>query len=265
MPENKEIEFGETLEKNDELSQLEIKLRILGEQYFNVEFAEKVNYSKLIKEFSKIYKLSLQGELEEFIIKINEAPILFLTDSPLNNYIRGYYKNYFQHINGEEHYDILKNYLTKWFIINSETEKEYFSASILNVISLNKTKKNFIAAIFNAIILMLDKKLFDPDKAITLLNEVLIDFSDLKFNSGFKEDMIYQLNLLIGFSNILKTDYETAKSYFSKALFIKAYGINAKFYLAICEAFNNNIEPVENLLKDIFDSDLKETGNCRCK
>lgn len=257
MPENKEIEFDKTLEKRNELSRLEINLRILGEQYFNVEFDERVNYSKLIQELSKIYKLSLQRDLEEFIIKIDESPILFLTDSPLNLYLRDYYKNHFQHLNGEEHYDNLKHYLSKWFIINSEKDKEYFSTSILNVISVNKTKRNFIAAIFNAIILMFDKKLFNPDKAIELLNEALSDFNDLKFNAGFKEDMVYQLNLLIGFSNILKAKYDAAKDYFSKALFIKTNGINARFYLAVCEAFSNNPEAVEHLLKEIFESDLK--------
>ncbi len=211
------------------------KFKNLGKEFFQLNFDDAIDPLKNIKESSRFFSFRLPEEISEVFIRYEEAPLFWLSRSPIILQLEDIYKTSSQHSGGQSAYKSVKEFYTKWLVIKSEDEKRYFAASALNYAEKKSSRNNFLYLIIQSIILAYDKLLFNPVKSLELLEQSKEVLNENKLTDELKSELLYLINVYSGFVYFNQKEIAKAKSKFTEALASKPIGITAKFYFMLSE------------------------------
>jgi hypothetical protein len=227
----------------------------IQKNYFNSLHQPDDDYPGKIKDALKFFQFSLHPDVDELFLRYEEAPVYWLCETKLNNYLKDFFRLHYPLINGVDQFKFIKDYYSKWLLIKQQDEKKYFASSAVNFIEKGGSKNNFINYILCGIIFTYDKKLNNYQKAVELFNKSKEIIYSIKLNEHYREELEYLINLYSGFASIINKKDDIAKNQFLDALTIKPNGISAKFHLALIELKLNCNESAGYLLKEIFHYD----------
>ncbi len=237
----------------DEIQVLTYEFKNVGKEFFNFDESQTLSYSRLIKDYSKFYSFKIPDEYSELFLGIDEAPVFPLLESPLNKYLRHFYSKYFNQ--SANYYKSLSDSYSKWLLTEMKLEKKYSASSILQLYQRNINKDDLLLHIYVALIYMYDSSLFNPSESINLFKKSRQITARIKLESIWKEEINYYIDILIGYSYLMLSDTENAGTYFNQAHLSKTDAKLPKFYLAICNAREEQNESCENYLKEIYEND----------
>lgn len=247
----------EEINENAELPDLALsRFRGLAKEYFEIDVFQKPDYAKLLAASRTFYGFSLPAELNEAFILYEYAPLFWSYQSPLIAHIEDYIKKSLSQIGGQSFYKNVKEFYLKWLTIKSDEEKKYFAISTINFIENRSNKNNFLHLIYYSMILTYDGSLFDPEKAISLLDRSLEIIKENNLDVDVKEQLKYLINLFRGFVYLKQNNVEEAYNSFSNSISIKPEGINVKFFQSY-SAYLLKREPFPiAVLTDIINYDI---------
>ena len=233
------------------------KFRNLAREFFQFEAKSSIEYLTSIKESIKFFQLDVPPQLNEVFIRFEEAPLFWIYDSPIVQYLEDILKIYFGKSNDYDYYKTIKECYTKWNVIKSENERRYFANSALNYIDKSSSKHNFFYLILKGVLFTFDKALASPATAVTLFNKSLEVLNSTKVNETYRDELHYLIKVFTGFAYLKQKENETARISFSSALNAKPNGITAKFYLALAEVQQSEIASAAALIKELCEYDFK--------
>lgn len=233
------------------------KFRNLAREFFQFEAKSSIEYLTSIKESIKFFQLDVPPQLNEVFIRFEEAPLFWIYDSPIVQYLEDLLKIYFGKSNDYDYYKTIKECYTKWNVIKSENERRYFANSALNYIDKSSSKHNFFYLILKGVLFTFDKALASPATAVNLFNKSLEVLNSTKVNETYREELHYLIKVFTGFAYLKQKDNETARISFRSALNAKPNGITAKFYLALAEVQQSEIASAAALIKELCEYDFK--------
>lgn len=232
------------------------KFKTFARENFQDNIKKGLDYIQYIKKSGQFYSFQLPYDKCEFFISSDTVPFFWLCDFPalirFDEWLRTDAKN--KNYN-PDNYRSLKEFYSKWAIIQSENDKRYYALSAIKLIERDLNKNNIIKSLLHAVILSYDKKLFQPEKAIDLLNSASVELSQLKLDEWIKNEFQYQINLLAGFIYLKQRLHQEANQRFAGALRSKSNGITSKFYLALTDRKLENSETASLMLAEIIDYD----------
>lgn len=211
----------------------------------------------IFRESSRFYRYSFPVNISEYFFRYEEAPLFWLCDSPLNKYLKDFYRHHFPVLNSVDQYKAVKELYSKWLTNKQAEEKKYFALSITNFIDNYNSRTNFLSNILAGIILSYEPSVYNPLKSIELFDKSKDTISKIKLSDSTKEELEYLISLYLGYSYIILQENELAKSKFEHALKLKSYGITAKFHLALANIKLQDVEAAENYIKEVYDYDTQ--------
>ncbi|MGA7723594.1 MAG: hypothetical protein WCA84_20680 [Ignavibacteriaceae bacterium] len=232
------------------------KFKNLSKDFFQFDSSKERDPLKNLKDYSKFFTFRLPYEISDFFIGLEEAPLYWIIKSPLSLHIESVYKALIQ-VSGPSSYKTIKEFYTKWFAINSEDEKKYFAASVLNIAEKKSSGRgNFPFIILEAVVLGFDKYLFSPGKALEILENSKEVLNDNKLNNDFREELAYLIQLYSAFIHINQMDFAQAKAKLNEAFAVKPVGITSKFYQAMIEIQESQGIVPPDFLSDLYNYDI---------
>lgn len=232
------------------------KFRNFAKESFQFEAKSSIEYLKSFKESIKFFHLDVPPQLNEIFVRIEDAPLFWIYESPIVQYLEDVLRIYLGKSKDYDHYKTIKECYTKWIVIKSENEKQYFASSTLNYIDKSSSKHNFFYLILKAVLFTYEKSIANTATACDLLNKSIDVINSTKVSETYKDELLYFINVFIGFAYLKHKETEPARESFNKALAIKPYGITAKFYLAVVEVQQSDYEAAEELVKNLSEYDL---------
>lgn len=236
---------------------LKTRFRNLAREYFQDHPKYDFDYFHYLRESSRLNSAQLPVEYAELFIPY-EKPQLFLSCDTKALYaieealgFAGKNKN-----KKAFDYQAAKEYFNKWTIQKSEQEKKFYSSSFIKNFEKEGTEHNVLHLIMYAVILLNDRKYFNPDEALRILFDAKEKAVNLNLEPLAAQNLHYLLNLFTGFALLRQDNYYEALNSFNEAIGAKSFGITAKFYAAYAEKKTGNFESCLNLVKDVFDYDL---------
>ncbi|MGE5432360.1 MAG: hypothetical protein ACM3QX_14860, partial [Syntrophomonadaceae bacterium] len=209
------------------------RFRTYAKEHFQDLVKRETDYLDFIKKSAQFYSYRLPSDKGELFIPYSSAPYFWLCDSPALMKFEEWFK---QESKGRssslESYRTIKEFYSKWATLKSEQEKKYYSLSTLKLIEREVNKENILVQVYHAVILTYDKKLFNPVKAVELIQSVLMTLENLKLEGQLKNDLQYLLNIYCGFAFLKQLNYDSASQKFSDAMNYSPLALTAKFYLA---------------------------------
>lgn len=235
---------------------LTAKFRTFAKENFQDNIRKGLDYIQYIKKSGQFYSFQLPSDKCEFFITSDTVPFFWLCDFPalikFEEWLRTDAKN---KAYNSDIYKSIKELYSKWAIINSENDKRYYALSAIKLIERDANKNNIIKLLLQAVILAYDKRLYQPEKALELLNATSVELSQLKIDDWIKNEFQYQINLLAGFILLKQRLYQEANQRFAEALRNKSNGISSKFYLALTDRKLDNSETASLMLTEVVDYD----------
>jgi len=239
------------------LEALNAKFKIFAKEYFQFEAKSSIEYLTRIKESTKLFHLNIPPNLSEVFIRIEEAPLFWIYDSPLVQYLEDTLRIYLGKSNDYDNYKSIKDCYTKWIVIKSENEKRYFANSVLSYIDRSTSKYNFFYLILKAVLFTFEKSIADADKANELYNRSIDVVNSTKVSETYKDELLYLIHVFSAFAFLKQKNNEQAKAKFSDALRIKPLCVTAKFYLALIEVQQSEFETAVFRVNELYEYDLK--------
>ncbi|MFA7288226.1 MAG: hypothetical protein WC055_05040 [Melioribacteraceae bacterium] len=228
-----------------------------GKFHFDLNIKGEFDYINSIKESIKILSFDVPNELKEIFIPYSNAPVFFIYDSWLLSQIEEYMKLHFVRAKYLELHKSIKENYTKWVTSKNRNEKEYFANLTINFIERDVYKHNFFKVLIEAILYTYHAPFFNPSKALELFRNAHDLISASRMSDNVKNEINYIIKLFVGFLALKESDYQIANIAFKEALDAKKIGgITAKFYLAITEVHNEQIDVCEYYLKEVLDYDF---------
>jgi len=232
------------------------KFKSFAKEFFQFEAKSSIEYLTRIKESTKFFHLEVPAHLNEVFIRIEEAPLFWIYDSPLVQYLEDLLRIYLRKSNDYDNYKTIKDFYTKWIVIKSENEKRYFANSALNSIDKSTSKYNFFYLILKAVIFTFEKSLANAESANELFIRSVDVVNSTKVSETYKDELLYLISVFSGFAYLKQKNNEQAKAKFNNALKIKPHGVTAKFYLALVEVQQAEHETAALLVKELYEYDL---------
>lgn len=229
----------------------------ISRHYFEFDPLSMIEPQVLLRESFKFYRYKFPVNISEYFFRYEEAPLIWICESPLNKYLKEFYGHHFPVLNGVDQYKSVKEIYNKWFTNKYHDEKKYFAASIIDFVDNNNSRSNFLSNIFAGVVLLYEKALFNPQKAVELFEKSKEIISKIKLSNASKAELDYLVTLFSGYSFLIQGENETAKDKFEGALKLKPSGITAKFHLAIADIRLQGIESSENQIKEIYNYDTE--------
>ncbi len=209
----------------------------------------------IVRESYRFFRYTFPSSINEHFFRFEEAPLLWICESPLNRYLKDFYRHNFPIFNGVDQYKTVKELYSKWLMNKQDDERKYFAQSIINFIDNYNSRSNFLSNIFGGIIFSYESSLLNPQKSIELYDKSKEIIGKIKLSDDTKDELDYLITLLSGYSYIIQEENEYAKHKFEDALKLKPYGITAKFHLALTDMKLKNIDVVENYIQELFSYD----------
>lgn len=232
------------------------KFRNIAREYFQFEAKSSIEYLTSIKESVKFFNLDVPPQLNEVFVRFEEAPLFWIYDSPIVQYLEDLLKMYFGKSNDYDFYKTIKECYTKWIVIKSENEKRYFANSALNYIDRSSSKHNFFYLILKGVLYTFEKSIANTQTAIGLFNKSLEVLNTTKVSEIYKDELQYIIKIFMGFAYFKQKESEAARTQFRNALNTKPHGITAKFYLALVEDQLAEYEIAAQFIKELCKYDF---------
>jgi hypothetical protein len=243
---------GESLSKEMRAA----RFRTYAKEHFQDLAKREPDYLEFIKRSAQFYSFRLNPDKGEFFIPYSSAPFFWLCDSPAMTKFEEWLKQESRgRITALEGYRTIKEFYCKWATFKSEQEKKYYSLSTLKLVEREQNRDNILVQVLHAVMLTFDKKLFNPEKAVELLEGALSTLENLRLENQLKIELQYLLNLYAGFAFLKQMNYIGAIEKFTQAVNISQLGLTAKFYLAYSEKRSGSTEAAGMVLGDILHYD----------
>ncbi len=211
----------------------------------------------ILRESYRFFRYTIPVNISEHFFRFEVAPLIWICESPLNKYLKDFYRHHFPIQNGVDQYKTITELYNKWLVNKQDAEKKYFALSIINFLDNYNSRSNFLSNIFGGIILSYEKSLFNPQRSIELFVKSKDIISKIKLSDNIKEELEYMLMLFSGYTYIFQQENEMAKNKFEDAVKLKSSGITAKFHLALMDMKLQDIEAAENYIKEIIHFDTE--------
>jgi hypothetical protein len=232
------------------------KFKNLSKEFFQFDSSKESDILKSIKDYSKFFSFRLPYDINDFFIQLEEAPLYWVIRSPVTAHIENIFKAITQST-GPNSYKTIKEFYTKWIAIKPDEEKKYFAASALTLAEKKSTGRgNFPLLILQAIILGYDKMLFNPVKALELLENSKDVLNDGKLNIDIKDEIAYLIQIYSSFVHFNQMDLAQAKAKLIDALAIKPTGITARFYQVLVDTKESQGAMPPEFVSELYNYDL---------
>ncbi len=233
------------------------RFKNLAREYLQLDLKKDSDFLSLVKDSSRFYSFSLPLPINEIFIRYEDAPLFWVYRSPLLVYLEELFKLSMPQSSTKSIHNSIKDFYTKWVMMNPGNEKKYFAASAINFIEKKANKNNFLYAILHSIILSYDNYFYNPQKSLELLDTAQDLVNDTELGDTFREEIYYLISLYGGFLFLNQKQVPSAKEKFAEALSIKPYGVSAKFYNTYSEAVLNNQILSGDIVSDLYDFDIQ--------
>ncbi len=232
----------------------------IAHEYFQVDLGFERDNLTRIKESAKFFGYQLPASINDYFIGYPQAPLFWITTSPLSLFLEDFFKAHLSKGSGLDYHHDIKNFYSRWALVNSKEEKKYFAASAIKTIEKNTNKHNFFDTILHAVFLALEDSLFNPEKAIELFEKANEKVSALKINENRKEELHYLISIYCGFVNLKQKKYKEAKQIFENALIIRPAGVTATFNIAYADIKLHDNSSALRYLKEILLFDISRVS-----
>lgn len=232
------------------------KFNKIGRDYFQVELRREIDLLGSIKNSSRFYNLQLPQNLNELFIKLEEAPLYWVYETPLLAYLEEHTKNQLGTKSAIYDYKLIKDYFGKWVIARNEGQRKMLANSTISLLRKEGNSGVIMNMIMTAVLYAFEKSIQNPAKAVEEFKKVKDLPSVGKLVDKFKIELYYLLEVFSGFAYMTIYNYYDASNHFSEALRHNPYGMTAKFYLAYTYIKLQQNEIAGYLIKEIYSYDL---------
>ncbi len=233
------------------------RFKNLSREYLQLDLKKDSDFLSLVKDSSRFFSFSLPLPINEIFIRYEDAPLFWVYRTPLLVYLEELFKLSMPQSSTKSIHNSIKDFYTKWVMMNPGNEKKYFAASAINFIEKKANKNNFLYAILHSIILSYDNYFYNPQKSLELLDTAQDLVNDTELGDTFREEIYYLISLYGGFLFLNQKQIPSAKEKFAESLSIKPYGVSAKFYNTYTEAVLNNQILSGDIVSDLYDFDIQ--------
>lgn len=234
---------------------LNSKFRNFAKEKFLNLIQFDVDYIDFLRRISIQEAFKLPIELNDYQIRIDTAPLFWLSDANILEKAEELFLNKNKRVSIVSDYSEIKKFYSKWITQKSEKEKQFFALSTINLIERNSNDLNFLKHILAAVVFSFDKRIYAPDKSIELLTKSEEKIEKSKLTDELKSEFSYLTNLYKGFVNLRSERIEEAAQNFDFAQTFKNNGVSAKLYKAITENRFSNYENAVQLITEIIEYD----------
>ena len=77
----------------------------------------------IVKECYRFFRYTFPPNISEHFFRFEESPLLWICESPFNNYLKDFYRHNFPIFNGVDQYKTVKELYNKWLTNKQITEK----------------------------------------------------------------------------------------------------------------------------------------------
>ena len=231
------------------------RFRKLGRDSFKSYFKINTDYLDFIKNVTRFYSIDLPQNINEYLIRLDTAPFLWISDIPTIIKTEDYFSNLNKGSGSKQYYRDLKKYYTRWVTQKSERDKQYYTMSALNLIEKDPVKNHVLKKILHANIISFNTRQVAHEKAIQLLEDADRILEKTALPQSVKEELHYLIQLYSGFVYYKVGDFINAQNTFESATFSKHSGISALFYNALSNIKLTNFDSAANLISHVLDYD----------
>jgi hypothetical protein len=231
------------------------RFRKLGKDSFKSYLKFGTEYLDFIKNITRFYSLDLPENINEYLIRIETAPYLWVADIPTILKTEEYFSKLNQGSGTNQYYQDLKKYYSKWITQKSERDKQYNTMTALNLLEKDPVKNHVMKKILHANLISFNARQTADEKAIQLLDDADRILEKTALEQSAKVELQYLIQLYSGFIYYKSGRYEEALQKFESAAFIKQSGISALFYNALTNIKLNNFSSASNMVAHILDFD----------
>jgi len=250
------VQSNEIFQKDVSSKEVEIaKFRNYGREKFGNAIKKSVNFEEFSDTLLKHTSINLPNEIAEFFIQIDTVPYFGAINSPFLQKIEKILKQNKNENNFIANHREVKEYYAKWVLQKSEKEKTYFALTFINMVERNFNYQSFYNLVLYGIILTYEKSLFNPGKAVELYNRSKELVGKLVISVEEKNEVLYYINLLEGFTYLKEFNYAKAKENFSEAIKSNPFGITAIFYKGLSAINLNDFDTTFDCLSSILQFD----------
>ena len=193
-----------------------------------------------LKRGNLFYHLIKDKKFNEMFLVLEKAPYFWIYDSPLNRFLRNYFRLNSTVKNESNSMLEFIEFYSRWVLGKSQEEKTFYANSAIDVIKKRKFNKHFIGQILESVIYIFNPSLNQAEASVDLLKQVSEKIPSFKFPGEIEIELDYYINVFIGFAYLTQNSLEMGAHSLNNALTLKHNGINAKFYLALINAKSGN-------------------------
>ena len=225
-------------------------------KYFPKYFDTSIDPMFYIRTANKFFEVAKNSPINEFFIRFDHAPLFWIYNSPVVKFFKNFYRLSTKIKSTPNSLISFLDYYEKWAKVKTSDEIKYFAGQAEGILEYKNLNKNIFIQLQNATIRIFDKSSFDPAAATDILNQTFEAVLNMNLDDNIKNEICYYINIYTGFSYLAQNVPDKAGYYFTGALVHKQDGINAKFYSALANVKQMNIDPAAKLIEDLFDTDL---------
>lgn len=232
------------------------KFKTFAKENFQDYVKKDLDYIQFIKKSGIFSSLQLPSDKCEFFVSYETVPFYWLCDFPVILKYEEWLKNDSKNKAPQsDNYKSIKELYSKWAIVASENDRRYYALSAIKLIERDNNKTNVIKSILQAVILIYDRKLFNPEKALELLTSANIEITQQKVDDWVRNELQYLINVHAGFLYLKQKLPQEANQKFTEALISKSSGITAKFYIALTDKKLEDRETASQMLTEVIEYD----------
>lgn len=225
-----------------------------GKTFFQLK-NEKKDLVVQIKEQSIFRSIPFPENLEEPFVFIEDCPAFWTFSTPVNDFISEIYQLNQKRLQSNKKQKIIVELYQKWVKSLNGNYDKYFALSVIS--QLENVINNAFNLILHSMVLTFDKGVFNPPKALELIEESEKIIISKKIEDRKKNEILYMLDTIRGFIFIKSSSFSEARTSLLNALVTKPNGITAKFHLALTELALNNTADAAELAEEIYEYDKK--------
>ncbi len=230
------------------------RFRKLGRDSFKSYLKIGADYLDFIKNVTRYYSIDLPKSINEYLIRIETAPLFWIADIPTLQAVEEYFNN-LNKAGGPKYYQDLKKYYSRWVTQKSERDKQYYTMSAFNILEKDPVKNHVLKKILHANLITFNSRQVASDKAFQLLEDADRILEKTSLSQNVKDELHYLIQLYIGFVFLKSGAFSEAQNKFEEASFIKQNGVSALFYNALVNVKLQNYDSASSLLSHIIDYD----------
>ncbi len=218
----------------------------------------KPNFDHLdfIKSTARFYSIELPPNISEFLIKMDSAPLFWISDIPFLLKTEEYFDNLNKSSGKNSRFSELKKLYSKWVFLKSERDKQFYTLSAINLLEKDLDKNHILKKILHAILLSFNVPMISLDKAIQLLDEAeqLTEFQE-GLDEKYISELKYYINLYKGIIYLKAGDFYKSITQFEDTILLKNNGISATYFNAIAYLKSGDFEAASAQIVHLIEFD----------